>query len=219
MQLLLDSADEAQIRYWWAQGVLDGVTTNPTVLRRDQIDDPRSTVVAIAHSVSTGTVHVEVTSEAGDELVSEAVELSRVADNVVVKVPVLTPDGKPLLREISTLAAAGVVVNSTACMSLTQVLMAAKAGARFVSILVGRIDDECGAGADVVAQARTWLDDWQLPVKLIAASMRGPADVSRSMQARAHCITVPPDVLAKLVDHKYARHTVAQFLEDGRRHV
>lgn len=215
MQLLLDSADEAQIAYWWAQGVLDGVTTNPSVMRRDGVSDPQNSAIKIASLIAPGVVHVEVTSHSGSALVAEAAALHRIGDNVVVKVPVITPEGRPLLREISELTAAGVPVNCTACLSLPQVMLAAKAGAKYISVLAGRIEDEGGQSADVLGAARAWLDLWHLPARLIAASIRGPADVGRGMRAGAHSVTVTPDVLARSVDHKYSRHTVQQFLNDA----
>jgi transaldolase len=215
MLLFLDSADDVEVRYWHAQGVLDGVTTNPTVLRRDGVTDRTDTITKLADLVSPGVVHAEVTEVSGPALIAEAVALAGLAPNIAVKVPILTPDGLPLLREISALVAAGVAVNCTACLSFGQVALAAKAGARYISVLFGRIDDEGGAGAEVVAQARAWLADWHLPASIVAASLRGPADVQRSMRAGAHIVSVPAPVLAKLVDHKYTRHTVQQFLDDA----
>ncbi len=215
MQLFLDSADEAQIRYWLRQGVLDGVTTNPTVLRRAGVTDRTGTLAKLSDLVAPGPLHAEVTSASGGELVSEGVELHRLASNIVVKVPVLTSEGEPCLAEISTLAEAGVRVNATACLSFGQVALAAKAGAAYASVLVGRINDEGGDGPGVLAACRRWIDDWRLPVRLVAASVRGAADAQRSMTAGAHSLTLPPDVLSALVDHKYARHTVKQFLQDA----
>ncbi|MGN9908687.1 transaldolase family protein [Phytohabitans sp. LJ34] len=215
MLLMLDSADEAQIRYWWGQGVLDGVTTNPSVVRRDVAGNAIDAITKLAAMIAPGALHAEVSAAAGPVLVAEAIELSRIAANLVVKVPVLTPEGKPLLREISELVRTGVSVNCTACLSLPQVMLAAKAGAQHISVLVGRIDDESGHGAEVVAAARSWVDDWKMPTRLIAASVRGPGDVIRCMRAGAHGITVSPAVMTKLVDHKYARVTVQQFLDDA----
>lgn len=215
MQLFLDSADEAQVRYWLGQGILDGITTNPTVLRRDGVSDPVEAAVKLADLVRPGVVNLEVTEERGTALMEEATALSRLGPNIVVKVPVLTPDGEPLLHEIAELTTAGVIVNCTACLSFGQAALASKAGAQYVSILVGRVDDEGGDGAKVVADARRWLDRWDNPTKLIAASMRGPADAQRSMCAGAHCLALPAAILRKLVDHRYARDTVRQFLNDA----
>ncbi|MFJ4185180.1 transaldolase family protein [Kitasatospora sp. NPDC089509] len=216
MQLFLDSADEKQVKYWLGQGVLDGVTTNPSVLFRDGVVDPLPALESLARLTAPGVLHAEVTVPRGAELVHQGIELSQLADNIAVKVPVQTPDGAPCLAEIHELSSAGVAVNSTACLSFGQAALAAKAGASYLSILVGRIDDEGGDGAAVIRDLRRWLDDWQVDAKIIAASVRGTADVRRSMTAGAHCVTVPPAVLAKLADHKYSRHTVQQFLDDAR---
>jgi transaldolase len=216
MQLFLDSADVEDIRTWLNQGVLDGVTTNPSVLRRDGVDSPFSAIARLGQLVAPGELHAEVTAPDGDALISEAMELAALRENLVIKVPVLTPEGKPLLAEISRLAAAEVRVNCTVCMSLPHVMLAAKAGAAYASLLIGRIDDEGGDGAKVLREARVWLDDWGYPTKLIAASIRGAQDVRRSMVAGAHCITAGGPVLSQIVNHHYARATVRQFLEDAR---
>jgi transaldolase len=216
MLLFLDTADERQIKYWADQGVLDGVTTNPTVLRQSNTADAAETLANLAALVTPGVLHAEVTAACGDEIVSQGLRLAAMAENIAVKVPILDPDGQPCLAEMAGLARAGVVVNCTACLSFGQVVLAAKAGARYISVLVGRIEDEGGDAATVLETCRRWLDMWHPEVKLIAASLRGPGDVSRSMAAGAHCVTVPPPVLAKLADHKYARHTVKEFLADAR---
>lgn len=152
-------------------------------------------------------VRIEATGVDGD-LVAEGLSLSRLAPNIVVKIPVVTTSGQPCFREITELSAAGVVVNATSCFSLGQVALAAKAGARFVSIFVGRIDDEGGDGARVIAACRRWVDDWKMDVTLVAASMRSPRDVQRSMVAGVHSVAVPPAVLAKLADHTVSRHAI-----------
>jgi transaldolase len=215
MYIFLDSANEEQIRFWFRQGVIDGVTTNPTMLRRDGVQDGIDMVVKMAGFVAPATVHIEVSQVQGDALVNEARALAELAPNIVVKVPVITPDGHPLLDEITELVAAGLSVNCTACLSFGQLALAAKTGAQYASLLVGRVGDEGGDGAQVLADASIWLDKWNLPTKLVAASLRGPGDVRRSMLAGAHCVTAPPTVLARLVDHKYARHTVQQFIDDA----
>lgn len=216
MQLFLDTADEAQVKYWAGHGVIDGVTTNPSVLLRAGVIDVEESLVNLASLIAPGVLHAEVTVESGRALVREAVHLAGLAENVAVKVPILTPDGEPCLGEIRELARSGITVNTTACLTFGQAVLAAKAGAKYLSILVGRVDDEGGDGAAVIRDCRTWLDDWQVDAKIIAASVRGPADVRRSMAAGAHCVTVPPAVLAKLADHRYSRHTVREFLDDAR---
>jgi transaldolase len=215
MFLFLDTADEQQIKYWTDQGVIDGVTTNPTVLRRSNATDVGETLAGLAMLVAPKVLHAEVTAPSGEAMIGQGLRLAAMAGNIAVKIPILGPDGEPCLAEMAELARAGVVVNCTACLSFGQMVLAVKAGASYVSILVGRIEDEGGDAVAVLRTCRRWLDLWRPEVKLIAASLRGPADVSRSMAAGAHCVTVPPQVLAKLVDHKYSRHTVQEFLADA----
>ncbi|MFE7570312.1 transaldolase family protein [Streptomyces sp. NPDC057539] len=213
MKIFLDSADASQIKFWSGQGILDGVTTNPLVLQRDGVTDPERALAELARLAAPGVFHAEVTHAGGQQLIAEARELAALADNVAIKVPVITPEGESCLAEISELTRAGVVVNTTACLTLGQVVLAAKAGARYISVLVGRVDDEGGNGAEVLEKARIWLDRWGYDSELIAASVRGTADVMRSIDAGAHCVTVPPAILAKLADHKFSRHTVREFLD------
>lgn len=216
MQVLLDSADEVEVGRWLSQGVIDGLTTNPTVLLRDKVADIPAHLARLAKLVQPGALHAEVTEVRGAKLVEQGLRLRAIADNIVVKVPVITPQGEPCLAEIGALARADTPVNCTACLSLGQVVLAAKAGATYISVLIGRIDDEGGDGAQVLAESRRWIDAWSVPTQLVAASIRGPADARRAMLGGAHCVTVPPSVLDRLVDHKYARHTVQQFLDDSR---
>ncbi|MFE2296926.1 transaldolase family protein [Streptomyces sp. NPDC059445] len=213
MKLFLDSADENHVKFWSGQGILDGVTTNPSVLLRDGVTDPTATFASLARLIAPGVLHAEVTAESGAALVSEALMLSELGDNVAIKVPMLTPHGVPCLAEMHELAGAGVQVNTTACLSYGQAALATKAGARYVSIMLGRVDDEGGDGAAVIEEVRRWLDRWGYHTEIIAASLRGPGDVRRAMDAGAHCVTVPPAILAKLADHKYTRHTVQEFLD------
>lgn len=213
MFVLLDSADRAQVDYWLDCGVIDGVTTNPLIMAREGVSYDHKTLVGLAEAIAPRPLHLEVTAPGGDELLAQAHLLSGLAANVVVKVPVITPGGEPCLPAINALHGAGVRVNATACLSMGQAVLAAKAGAEFVSIFVGRIDDEGGDGAEVVASTRRWLDRWGLDTRIISASLRGTADVRRSWEAGTDCVTVPPAVLSRLCDHKYGRHTVGEFVD------
>lgn len=112
----------------------------------------------------------------------------------------------------------GVIINATACLSLGQIVLAAKAGAKYISVLVGRIGDEGGDGPGVLADARRWLERWGYDALLVAASLRTPGDVQGAVNAGTHCVTVPPAALARWVDHKYSRHTVSEFLRDAAAH-
>ena len=124
MQLLLDSADEAEVARWLGQGVIDGLTTNPTVLLRDKVADVPAHLARLTKLVRPGALHAEVTEVRGDKLVEQGLRLCAIADNVVVKVPIITPQGEPCLAEVAALARAGTPVNCTACLSLGQAVLA-----------------------------------------------------------------------------------------------
>ena len=216
MKVLLDCADAEQVRYWLDQGVIDGITTNPSILRRDGVASAAVFLAEISDALGDRPFHAEVSHESGQALEDEAQVLSDLAENVVVKVPVITTEGRPLLGEISRLVDRGIAVNCTACLSVGQVVLASKAGAQWASVLIGRIDDEGHDGARVVSDVRSYLDAWHLPAQIIAASVRGPGDFQRAALAGSHAVTVHPEVLGKTVDHHYSRHTVRQFLTDAR---
>ena len=214
MFVFLDSADRAQIEYWVACGVIDGVTTNPLIMVRDGVANDRDTLASLAEMIGPQrALHAAATAVGVDELLAQAREVSGIADNVVVKVPVVAPRGEPRLAVIAELRRSGVRVNATVCLSIGQVVLAAKAGAEFVSVLVGRIDDEGGGGSGVVSAARQWIDRWGIGTKIVAASLLSVADVQRCWDAGADCVTVAPEILGKLIDHKNARHTAREFLD------
>lgn len=215
MQIFLDTAQLPEIRRWLAQGVIDGVTTNPSILAKDGVDDIRSAARAIAAAIGDRPLSVEVTTNDLDVMLEQAQEFSRVAPNVVVKIPVINEHGRSCLEVVHRLEANGVQVNATAAMSFGQAMLAAKAGATFVSLFWGRIADEGHDAGQVVRQTRAWLDDWHLPTRIIAGSLRNPIDVQQAALAGAHVVTVPPAILTKLVDHKYSRHTAGEFVRAG----
>jgi transaldolase len=215
VELFLDTSRLAEIEKWLAHGVVDGVTTNPTILLKDGQRDLETAAQRIAALIHPRPLSVEVLSSEPAEMLRQARLFARWAENIVVKITVVDQQGQPLLRVVHELEADGIRVNCTACLSFGQAMLAAKAGASYVSLFVGRIDDEGHDGAAVIRQTRQWLDAWGSPAKLIAGSMRGTVDVQKAALAGAHVVTVPPEILSKLVDHRYSRATVQQFLEDG----
>jgi transaldolase len=216
MRIFLDTADEQDIKDWLPTGVVDGVTTNPTILRRQRWSDPRTGVCELAGLVAPRPLSVAVYSDDPDEMVVQGSRFATWADNIVVKVPIVREDGGHNLEVIHTLQAQGVRVNCTACLSYNQGVLAAKAGATYVSVLGGRVDDEGGDGPAVVAQLCSFVDSWRLPARVLVGSVRAPRDLRVYAQAGAHIVTVTPAVLTKAVDHRYSRATVAQFNSDGR---
>jgi transaldolase len=215
MELFLDSADEREIMRWAATGVIDGVTTNPTILLRQRWPDLRRGVDRLARLIAPRPLSVEVYATQPDEMIEQGNRFAAWAENVVVKVPAIGADGTSYLNVVHDLETHGVRVNCTACLSFCQGVLAAKAGATYVSLLTGRIDDEGGDGPHTIGQLGAWLSAWRMPTRVIVASVRSPRDFQACAQAGAHVITAPPTVLAKLIDHRYSRATAAQFTTDG----
>ena len=216
MEIFADTADLKEIRTWLDFGVIDGVTTNPSILLASDVYQLREGAVEIAKLLGDKPVSVEVVSDEPGEMYAQAVEMATWAANIVVKIPIITTQGKPCLGVISALSKAGVKVNATACLSFNQAMLAAKAGATYVSIFAGRVSDEGADASQVVRSTAEWLKTWNFPSKIIVGSIRETINVQDAALAGAHVVTVPPKFLYQMIDHKYSRFTVAQFLADGR---
>jgi transaldolase len=217
MKFFLDTSNRSEIQTWLDYGVIDGVTTNPSIMRKDGHSDLRAGAREIARMIAPRPVSVEVYAPDMEGMYVQARQIADWADNIAVKVPILTDRGEPCLRIIRRLAGDGVKVNCTACMSFGQAMMAAKAGATYVSLFAGRIGDEGGDPETVIRSTRQWLDAWRAEYKseIIVGSIREARSVQQAAIAGAHIITVPPAILAKVVDHKYSRYTAGEFARDG----
>jgi transaldolase len=215
MEIFADTADLKEIQSWLDFGVIDGATTNPSIMLAAGVYDLRQGAQQIAKVLGDKPLSVEVVSDDPDEMYRQAVEMAGWAPNIVVKIPVITTEGEPCLGVISSLKRAGVKVNATACMSFNQALLAAKAGATYVSLFAGRISDEGADASEAVRRTATWLKAWDMPTKIIVGSIRETVNVQDAALAGAHVVTVPPQFLRQMIDHKYSRFTVAQFLADG----
>jgi transaldolase len=137
------------------------------------------------------------------------------ARNIVIKIPIVNEFGESCLGVIHKLSQEGIAVNATAILSFNQAILAAKAGATYVSIFAGRVADEGNDPAVTVRNVRKWLDDWALSARIIVGSIRAVIDIQNAALAGAHIITVPPQFLPKMVDHHYTRETVHQFMRDA----
>jgi transaldolase len=137
------------------------------------------------------------------------------ARNIVVKIPIVNEFGESCLGVIHRLTREGIAVNSTAILSFNQAILAAKAGATYVSIFAGRVADEGNDPAVVIRNVRNWLDEWKSPARIIVGSIRTVMDIQSAALAGAHIITIPPQFLPKMVDHRYTRETVRQFVQDA----
>jgi transaldolase len=217
MEIFLDSANVKEIQRWLDEGVVDGVTTNPSIMFADGVHDVERGAVQIAELVHPRPVSVEVTTNDRDEMLRQGRALARLAPNIVVKIPVINQFGDPCLRIVRALEEDGIRVNVTACLAFGQAAMAAKVGATYVSLFTGRISDEGNDAGAVVRMTAEWLARWGYKSRIIVGSIRQVYNIQEAAVAGAHVITVPPQFMQKLVDHKYSRDTVRGFVEDGQR--
>jgi transaldolase len=210
MKFFLDTADIGDIRWAAQAGLIDGVTTNPTLLSRVAGDlDPTDVLKEIC-SLVDGPVSAEVVSVEEDGMYSEAKELAKLADNIVIKIPMIEP-GMPVVRRLS---AEGCAVNVTLCFTSMQCLIAAKAGAAYVSPFIGRIDDVSQDGMDVIREARAIFDNYDFATEILAASIRHPRHVAEAAMLGAEVATMPTAVLKKLLRHPLTDRGLDQFLKD-----
>ncbi len=208
MKFFLDTAHVPDIRKAAALGVADGVTTNPSLVAK-QKRDFRSLLEEICGIVE-GPVSAEVTSEDVDGMIREARELAGVAPNVVIKIPF----GTTGLQAVRVLEGEGVHTNVTLVFSPLQILLAARAGASYISPFIGRLDDVGHRGMDVVEQGLEILATYDLHSQLIVASIRHPLHVLEAARAGAPIVTVPPTVMWKLFEHPLTDVGIARFKAD-----
>ena len=217
MEIFLDSASMDEIRRWLELGLLDGVTTNPSIMLKDGGFDMERRAKEIAALIQPRPVSVEVTTNELDEMVQQARTFAAWAPNIVVKIPVINEYGEPCYGVVRRLEQEGIKVNLTACLSFGQATLGAKAGATYVSIFAGRVADEGHDAPHLIRAVLDWLGRWRYPSRLIVGSIRGAIDVQEAAMAGVHIITVPPQILEKYIDHKYTRSTVGGFNEDARK--
>jgi transaldolase len=215
MEVFADTANLKEIETWLDHGVIDGVTTNPSIMLQNGVYNLRAGAEKIASLIHPLPLSVEVVTDDADAMLDQARQMARWAPNIVIKIPVINTQGAPSLGVIRRLTAEGVHVNATACLSFGQAMLAAKAGAVYVSLFAGRMSDEGIDAPGVISSFAEWLRAWDFPTKIIVGSIREAINVQDAALAGAHVITVPPKFLAQLVDHKYSRFTVQQFLQDG----
>jgi transaldolase len=216
MRIFIDTAAVEEVKLWADHGVVHGVTTNATLLLRAE-GSPEAICREIAALVAPRPVSWQVLSLEPSEMIEEGRELAERAANLVVKIPVISASGEPRTGVISALANEGIRVNATACLSFGQALCALNAGATYVSLLLGRINDSGSDGCHVIQGVRDLIDRSGFESTLLVGSIRQPADVEAAARAGAHAVTIPPAVLAKLIDHDLSRRTVDQFFTDAAR--
>ncbi len=212
MLIFLDTANIDEIREAASLGVISGVTTNPSLVSKEATADYEAVVKTIC-SIVSGSVSAEVLVEDAESMVEEARVKASWAPNVTVKIPI-TADG---LKATSTLSKENIKINMTLCFSVNQALLAARAGAAYVSPFVGRLDDIGHNGMELVADIVEMYGYYELPTKVIAASIRHPLHCVTAARAGADIATVPYKVLMQMIKHPLTDTGIARFLEDWRR--
>ncbi len=208
MKFFADTAEIADIRELAKTGLLDGVTTNPSLVKKSGRDFVE--VVTEIASVVAGPVSAEVVATDHDGMMKEAERLRKIGDNVAIKVP-LTPDG---LKTCKALSGERTMVNVTLCFSANQALLAAKAGARFISPFVGRLDDIGEPGMEIVSDIRMIYDNYDFPTEILVASVRNPIHVLEAAKIGADVMTAPPAIIWQLFKHPLTDAGMASFLKD-----
>ena len=201
MKIFLDSSKIEEAKRWMP--IIAGATTNPSILLKDGSDIYEFVKVM-------GNLPVSI--EACGDFVTDAREYSKIKDAaIVVKVPLLTPNGGDNLNIIKELTKEGIAINCTALMSMAQVILAAKAGAKYVSLFAGRVEDEGGDSSQMITDCVDFLNNEELATELIVGSIRTVGNVLDAVRAGAHIITIPPPILEKMLLHRYSLETVQQF--------
>ena len=208
MKFFLDTANLDELKKGLALGIIDGVTTNPSLIAKE--GNPIKEQIRRICEIVEGPVSAEVVSTSGDEMIVEGRDLAKIHKNVVVKVP-LTRDG---IRACATLSKEGTRVNVTLCFSAAQAILAAKAGAYFVSPFVGRIDDIGWDGSELIQDIVGIYDNYGFGTQVLAASLRTSIHVIQAARAGSHCGTMPFKVLDMMFNHPLTDKGLAQFLSD-----
>ena len=208
MEFFADTAETNEIEELIDLGLIDGVTTNPSLIKKSGRDVFK--VLTEICQLVDGSVSAEVVAITADEMVSEGRRLAQIATNIAVKVP-LTLEG---LKACKILTTEGKQVNVTLCFSSNQALLAAKAGATYISPFIGRLDDLGMNGMDLIEDIRIIYDNYDFDTKILAASIRSPLHVSESALAGADVVTVPPAIIKKLAHHPLTDKGLQGFLAD-----
>ncbi|HMA58846.1 MAG TPA: fructose-6-phosphate aldolase [Halanaerobiales bacterium] len=212
MKFFIDTANLEEIKTAESFGILDGVTTNPSLVSKEGDIDFHTRIKEICEVVD-GPVSAEVVSLDTEGMIEEARELAQLASNVVVKIP-MTIDG---LKAVKTLSKEGIKTNVTLMFSANQALLAAKAGATFASPFIGRLDDRAHEGMDLIKNMRTIYDNYGYDTEILAASIRHPLHVKHAALAGADIATIPYEVIEKMSKHPLTDSGLERFLSDWKK--
>jgi transaldolase len=211
MKIFIDSADIAEIKEAATLGLIDGCTTNPSLLAK--VGRKIETAIPEICDVVDGPVSAEVVATEYEAILKEGRTLAKLHKNVVVKVP-LTADG---IHAVRTFKKEGIRTNVTLCFSATQAMLAAKAGAAYISPFIGRIDDTANEGIELIEQIVTIYQNYDYETEVLTASVRSPLHVMQAALIGSHCATVPMSVIRQLLKHPLTDVGLAKFLEDNKK--
>jgi transaldolase len=208
MRIFLDTANIESIKRYSDMGLVDGITTNPTLLSKEK-GNPAEIMLQIVKIVK-GPVSLEVVGTTADEMVDEAHRLKKYGQNVVVKIPMI-PDG---LKVVKKLKEEGIQTNVTLVFSANQAILAAKAGAAYVSPFIGRLDDAGQEGMTIIKDIVQIFKNYQFNTNVLVASIRHPLHVIEAGKIGAQVVTLPPDILGKMVSHPLTDKGLTTFMSD-----
>ncbi len=212
MKIFIDTANLNEIRKAKALGLVDGVTTNPTLLSKEG-EETETLIRKISKEVK-GPINVEVTGTMAEEIVKEARMMATWGDEIVIKIPI-TPEG---LKAVKSLSSEGIRTNVTLLFSPAQAILAAKAGATYICPFLGRLDDIGFNGLDLIQQIRGIYDNYDnIKTQIIVASVRNPIHVIEAGLIGAEIVTIPPAIIEQMVKHPLTDKGIAQFLEDAKK--
>ena len=218
--IFLDSGDISEIKKFNALGIIRGCTTNPTIMLRDGVRDLEKAIRDISTEIYPYELSVEVTSNDKEEMIDQATYFDSLCPNVNVKIPIHGPLGElHYLEVIEELSKSGISINATACMSAQQLLLAALAGADYVSLFGGRVDDMGHNCISEIKKMRKLIDRFNLETRIIIGSVRSVNNIITWLSVGADIVTCPPNILEKMIIHPYTSLTVQQFLRDSKKGV
>lgn len=208
MKIFIDSANIEEIKKINELGILDGVTTNPSLIAKES-NSFKEIIQEIIDTVN-GPISIEIMSIETEEMIKEAIRLSELSQNIVIKIP-MTPDGLKVVRILNT---KDIKTNMTLAFSINQALLASKAGATYVSIFVGRLDDIGHEGIQIIKDTANIFNMYDIDTEIIAASIRHPLHVIEAAKAGTHVATIPFNVIEKMILHPLTDMGIERFLKD-----
>jgi len=211
MEIFIDTANIKEIKKYYEMGFVDGVTTNPSLIAKE--NKPFKEIIKEIVEVVDGPISVEATAEKAQDIIKEGIKYSKIHKNIVIKVA-MNSEG---LKAIKELTKKNIKTNCTLIFSANQALLAAKAGATYVSVFVGRLDDAGNKGMDVIRDTMQIFKAFEIKSKVISASIRNPIHVIESAKAGCDTATIPFDVLDKMIKHPLTDKGIQKFLDDWKK--